>query len=200
MAGREHDAYVALLKEKSNFTDFPAYDKTLYEKILSDASCFIIPGVAQAGPFPFAKSRIIDGDQEVSLSDAQKNGMNSEHFADSNYMYGVLNITLAMISHANFKNVGLDDGLRIYIEGGFRKNTPYHNLLAALCPSNDLVLSNLEEATAFGAALMNTAAIRGCDLREVNDIFELKTDAIGKHSFTGLDAYYEKFLEHVARI
>ncbi len=194
MGGNEHDVWAKALQEQAGLDGFPAFDPALYQRVISEQSAFILPGVIDTGPFPHSISRVHENGTDYLLKDIQAGSVKPACFADSAYAYAVLNLSLALHSVANFKNVGLEDGMTIYIEGGFRKNDAYHALLAALCPQNHVVLSNLQEATAFGAALMNIAAVEGKSLNDIGDKFTIDTTDIEKRHFDALDAYQEKFL------
>lgn len=193
MGGNEHDTWAKTLKMYAGFGDFPKFDSALYQQVISDCSCFILPGVIDTGPFANSTSRVHQNGEDYPLK-----GIDDKRppcFDNAAYAYAALNLSLAIQSKANFHNVGLENDMRIYIEGGFRKNEAYHALLASLCPHNQVVLSNLEEATAFGAALMNVAALEGKSLTEIKDTFSIDTSNISAVDFDGLDAYVETFLQ-----
>ncbi len=196
MGGNEHDTWVTALKEHSDFEHFPSFDPKVYQQVISDKSCFILPGVIDTGPFPQSVSRVHENGTDYLLKDIAAN--RPPCFANSLYAYAALNISLAVQSRANFQNIGLEDGMTIYIEGGFRRNKSYHALLAALCPKNKFVLSCLEEATAFGAALMNVAALEGKSLNDIGDKFTIITDDIAIPDLEGFEEYAEAFLKLAA--
>ena len=193
MGGNEHDVWAKVLKEQAGLDGFPAFDAGLYQKVITENSCFILPGVIDTGPFPHSKSRINEIGIDYMLEDIKAGNADAPCLADPAYAYAALNISLALQSAANFRNVGLEDGMTIYIEGGFRKNNAYHALLAAICPNNPVVLSDLEEATAFGAALMNTAVLEGKELTAIADRFEIGTQDVAKPDLTGITAYADQF-------
>lgn len=193
MGGNEHDVWAKVFKEQAAMQGFPEFDAALYQRVISDANCFILPGVIDTGPFPDSISRLQEQGHDYLLKDIQAGTSKPPCFSNSDYAYAALNISLALQSKANFLNVGLEDGMTIYIEGGFRKNTAYHALLAALCPQNNIVLSSLEEATAFGAALMNTAALENKSLNDIGDRFTIETTDVVAPPIDGLDAYAKTF-------
>jgi sugar (pentulose or hexulose) kinase len=91
------------------------------------------------------------------------------------------------------KNVGAEPGVKIYIEGGFRKNQGYQACLSTLFPECEIILSNIPEATAFGAALLGKSALEKRPLEKLGTDFEIETTTIERHFFSGMKAYAEKF-------
>ena len=83
----------------------------------------------------------------------------------------------------------------IFVEGGFHKNPDYSALLTGIYAGSKVYLSNLEEATAFGAALLGKAALDGRDPLEYGDFFEIDKHEVEKISFPGFPAYIRAFMD-----
>jgi len=89
----------------------------------------------------------------------------------------------------------METGMTIYIEGGFRENRSYCALLAGLCPGTEIVLSDMTEATSFGAALLALAALTDKPLKQIKDKYQIETEPVEKITFTGLTEYQNKFYQ-----
>ncbi|MCK5844901.1 MAG: hypothetical protein KAG97_09355, partial [Victivallales bacterium] len=194
MGGAEHDLYIDILKKFESQDVFMDFDPALYARVLNEAKLFFMPGVLPGtGPFPKSVSRIIDEIGENPTADIKSSATAPDSMRDTLYAYAALNASLAIQTGEMLKNVGADDGYTIYIEGGFRKNKGYQAYLSAMFPKCDLVLSNIPEATAFGAALLGKAALEKRRLVELDNDFEIETAKVERHSFAGIAAYFEKF-------
>ncbi len=88
---------------------------------------------------------------------------------------------------------GFDGKGTIFIEGGFRKNDAYINLLGALYPEAQIALTKMDEATAFGAAILAKAAIEGVDPKNVGDNFDIEINQIKTSIIKYLDKYKTAF-------
>ena len=83
--------------------------------------------------------------------------------------------------------------MSIFIEGGFRKNLDYNTLLTAMFPKSRVYLTNLDEATAFGAAMLGKAALDGTDPYAMADLYEIEKSEVKPETFDGLDVYMQAF-------
>jgi sugar (pentulose or hexulose) kinase len=196
MGGAERDMYVDLLKKLDPPDDFMDFDEELYAAVVADADLFITPGVLPGtGPFPNSTSGIVAGATRTPVSAGMSPETLPEPMRNAKYAYAALNAALAVQTGEMLKNVGVADGVTIYIEGGFRKNEGYQAYLSALFPECGIVLSNIPEATAFGAALLGKAALEKRSLLELDEDFEIETSNVESRSFAGMEAYAEKFRE-----
>jgi len=75
----------------------------------------------------------------------------------------VLNLSLVLQTEVALQRTGIHHGTEILTEGGFRSNTDYTRLLATLFPENAVYLTDLKEATSFGAAMTALSALRHID-------------------------------------
>lgn len=174
MGGNEWETWGKVIGQVTGTDGVPAYRAALYQEVLDAADAFIFPGVVPGtGVFPASASRLYERGQCYSLADIEAGTARPECFADPARAYAVLNCGLAVQTGEQLGGVGLEDGMPIYVEGGFRKNLDYHALLAAFFPSSSIVLTDMKEATAFGSALLGLAALRGCGLKALRDDFAI---------------------------
>jgi sugar (pentulose or hexulose) kinase len=95
---------------------------------------------------------------------------------------------------------GLVAGADVFTEGGFRKNTDYNALLAAALPSNSVYLTDIAEATAFGAAMTALVALEGkggseADFAALASRFEIDYRPVGSMAeIPGLNEYRRAWL------
>ncbi len=190
MGGKEHDTWIDAFKQLGDF-HFPDYNPEHYQQFISTANRFIAPGVAvDTGPFPQSQSRFIKDGVSYTLDtlvDAQEN---------VEELYVALNCSLAIQTAIMLKQVGYEPGMRIYIEGGFRKNHAYQALLTALIPDAECVLSDITEATAYGAGLLAQSAMSGSELKNLN--VDIMCEVIPPTSFVDLDTYVEAFSREIS--
>ncbi|NOY74315.1 MAG: carbohydrate kinase [Kiritimatiellaeota bacterium] len=199
MGGAERDLYADILKRIDPSKGFLDFDPGVYERVLNDAKLFITPGVLPGtGPFPDSVSRVIDGGTEIPADSIPGGDDIPESPRDAKYAYAAVNASLAIQTGEMLKSVGAADGVKIYIEGGFRKNKGYQACLSSLFPGCELVLSDIPEATAFGAALLGKSALEKRGLEELDGDFEIETTTVERHSFAGMDAYAAKLREFAA--
>ena len=89
----------------------------------------------------------------------------------------------------------MEVGLPIYTEGGFRRNNAYNALMATFYPDSAFFLSDLKEATAFGAALLGKAAFEKLDPYALAPFVSINTIPVPKSNLRGLDSYTAKFMD-----
>ena len=85
----------------------------------------------------------------------------------------------------------------IFTEGGFRKNDRYNNLLAALYPTSKVACTGLQEATAFGAAILAKAALNKTTPMESKYLFQIEQATVSPPSLDGMDAYTSAFMSRI---
>ncbi len=197
LGGLEFDVYTGQLAARHGQTPFPGFDKKLCENILSRQSEFILPSVIPFGVFPGSQARLVEQKKILSFGDLMA-GTAPDFFGDFGRAYSILNLSLAIQSRAALEMTGIRKGDDIYIEGGFRKNDVYTILLASMFPESSVKLSDMEEATAFGAALIAKSALEGKNPMELGGSFTIEQRAVAKHELHGLDEYIEKFMRYVA--
>jgi len=102
----------------------------------------------------------------------------------------VLNASLVIQTLVALERAGLAAGSEVFTEGGFRKNRDYNGLLASALPDNPVRLTDIAEATSFGAAMTAVAALEGCEPDALRNRFEVSyTDVAAMPRAEGFAAY-----------
>jgi sugar (pentulose or hexulose) kinase len=196
MGGLEYDAYREILTRINGKEPPDAYDHALYRKIINDRTLFVLPSVARGtGIFPTAVPKVVEDGRTV-LYDAMKSGTAMpDSFKDYATARAALVISLAIQTRAAFEMVGFQGTGNVFTEGGFRKNAAYNQLLSALYPNARLLLTGLQEATAFGAAMLAKAALDKTTPYETKDCFEIEMNPVRAEKLEGIEEYAKKFME-----
>ncbi len=200
MGGQERSTWWNLIQKLNKVDPVPAFDPALCEDILGQASAFILPGVLPGtGPFPNSPSRVADCGrawllQEIATGAAE----GPQWLRQPGYAMAVLSLGLAVQSCEQLNRAGVEDGMTIYIEGGFRHNETYCQMLGALYPQSEVVLTDLQEATAFGAALLGKAALEEKPLRDTADCFSIQGHGIQKRAWPKARTYRQAYLQSVS--
>lgn len=197
MGGQERLAWLDVCESLHAQWALPDFDAAIYQELITAADTFILPGVMPGtGPFPHSVSRLVHGDQTTTLAairtGASPLGLGQNPVRD----YAVLCLSLALQTAEMLEKLELEAGMRVFIEGGFRHNVGYQQILGALCPNIRIELSSLSEATAFGCGLLTLAATRGCRLADLADTVAIDTTPVTIGNFPSLDRYRTRFLAH----
>lgn len=198
MGGMEFDTYVGLLSAVHGNAPHPPLDKALLEEILTARRLFVLPSFIPFGMFPDSPARVVEGDTVIGLAELF-GGTHPAFFKDYAVAYHVLVLSVALQAEVALTAVGLADGMRLFIEGGFARNEIYTRLLSALFPKAVTATTNLTEATAFGAALLGKAALTGKNPRELSDLFEIEARPVPAEQVRGLAEYRREFLRMVGK-
>ncbi|MDW8021978.1 MAG: FGGY family carbohydrate kinase [Nitrososphaerota archaeon] len=181
--GYEHDHYVNLIKEKFGVTPLKiSPDLEIIEEILKHKRDFVIPGlIEKSGRFPHSKPRIV-GDL---------------FFKDPKYAYHVLNLSLAIQSHAAIKSISEERKLDIIVQGGFSNNDIYLLILSNLLPDSKVFKSGFPETTGLGAALCAKCAFEALKPGDIE--VELPLEEVPKFNIDQdkLNQYVEEFMNIV---
>jgi sugar (pentulose or hexulose) kinase len=193
MGGTEFEAYDALLKngDKDNCN----FNTEIYQEIIDRKEFFILPGITQGtGQFPESKPRVVEGNNIFDFDDIKTGKATPEFFRDISMAYAVLNLSLAIQTKVSLDRVDMRNGLPIFTEGGFSNNEAYNILLGCFYPDSDIFLTNLKEATAFGAALVGKAAFEHMHPNQYKNLLEIEKIPVNKIKLNGLEEYTNKFL------
>jgi hypothetical protein len=63
-------------------------------------------------------------------------------------------------------------------------------------PESKIFLSNLDEATAFGAAILGKCALERKAPNDMKDHFEIETQEVAYQELSGIEDYLETFLRY----
>ncbi len=197
LGGLEFDHYLKIIKKITGKNDFPQFDADRYERIFNDKELFILPTIVPGtGQFPDSTARVIEKGETFSFEDIQTEGKIPAFFKDFDTAFSVLIASLVIQTKAALDCIGTKNGRPIYIEGGFSKNKNYTALLGNCYPDSEISLTSLDEATAFGAAMIGQCALLNITPAATNNLFEIEYQTIAKTSVKGFDGYMKKFLDY----
>lgn len=192
--GTEFDTYREILERINGKREQPAFCRNLYSKIVKERNLFILPAVDQGmGVFPNARAKAVESGIESSLEDLRTGSHLPDFFKDFETGMAVLNISLAVQTHRALSMTGFDGSGTIFIEGGFRKNRAYVSLLGALYPHARIALTGMEEATAFGAAILAKAAVEGVSPQRIKESFQMEIESVETSPIPYMREYLEEF-------
>lgn len=192
-AGMEYDTFRSFteLKDES--------DTATVKKVLKDKRLFVVPGVLpDASAFPGATPRVVDGSNDYTLDVLRAAAAKPMTRLGQEYN-AALNISLALATRKMLAWCDIKKGTTVFIEGGFAKNKVYCELLAALCPDQTFVLTNVKEGTSFGAALTAWMQAEGLSLEQIGKEFSIETAPIAKTDFGDFSGYEAAFKELVKK-
>jgi len=193
MGGMEFEAYDGLLKKGKSIKC--SFKPELYQEIINRKEFFILPGITKGtGQFPESNPRVIERTESYDFENILSGKVRPGFFHDAETAYAVLNLSLAIQTKVSLDRVNMYNGLPIYTEGGFANNEAYNVLVAGFYPGSDVFLTNLREATAFGAALIGKAAAENAHPKDYKNLLKIKRTPVKKYSFQGLSAYADKFI------
>ena len=119
--------------------------------------------------------------------------------ADYEKSFALLRISLVMQTLTAFERAGIKNGYEVYTEGGFRKDDCYSRLIASALENNKIFLTDIDEASALGAAMTAKMAISGKPLNDLAGDFDVSYHEQEKYSFPELQAYRQAWLEEAEK-
>lgn len=195
MGGLEFETYTDILKKLHNRDDYPELDLQLTKEILKESSNFILPGVVKgAGQFPDSEPRIVENDKIFKLAEVQEGIKIPELFRDYDKAYHILVLSLVLQTKVSIERVNAPGGSPIYIEGGFRHNKSYIKLVASIFPDNPVYITNISEATSFGAALLGKGAYERIENKDLKKFVNIDSRKIDPIIINGFEGYFQEFL------
>jgi sugar (pentulose or hexulose) kinase len=149
------------------------------ERVINDELAITPALFRGTGMFPRSRPALIGADALLS---------------DPLLAFHALDLSLAIQSkHGLLMACGSEDAT-IIVEGGFTANTIYCRLLAALMPKAKVCLSNLREATAYGAAMLGICAVEGVNPTELAKRIMIDLAPIEPLAASGLEEYEKRFV------
>jgi len=198
MGGIEFEAYDEILREIHGNGQFPDFDQALYEKITATRNLFILPSVTPGtGQFPESKARIIENGKIYDFDEIRKRKNHPSFFMDKATAYAVLNLSLAIQTKISLDRSDMCNGMPLFTEGGFSQNQAYNILISAFYPKSNIYLTNLNEATAFGAALLGKAARENKHPRELSGFLKIEKKLVRKSHINHLNDYLKTYLAQI---
>ncbi len=196
--GMEFDIYTELFKEIGGGEITTTFDRGLFQKLIREKQLFILPEVLKgSGQFSGSLARVVQGDTVYPLSSIQLDGVVPPFFKDTKTSLAVLALSLLVQTKVAMERAGFRPGMSLFIEGGFRKNEAYGSLLSSLFPTSEISHTSLEEATAFGAAILGKVAVEKIDPAEVGSFFDIEFSPVPKEKLEGLAGYIDAFMERI---
>jgi len=194
MGGEEYAVYDELIRKSFGGGYQVSFQQNLYQKIISEKKLFILPSVVKgAGQFPGSDARIVADGRTIPLEEIRNKGL-SEFFRNGDELYAALNISLALQTEVALQRAGMEEGMTIYVEGGFRKNEQYNRILTALFPGSQVCLTELKEASALGAAVLGKAALERVDPMSMRNLMKINFEPVEKTILEEIASYREEFL------
>lgn len=195
MGGIEFEHYANIFQRIHNRTDYPQFDEDLFQEIIDQNELFILPSVAKGiGQFPDSEARLIEGDKVYPLSEIDQSQNFPVFFKSYEKAFVVLNLSLAVQTKVSFDRAGMLSGMDVFTEGGFSKNDSYNTLMTSFYPDSNFYLTNLKEASAFGAAMTAKVAYEEINIQSLASLVSIDKHQVGGNSLKGIGSYYEKFI------
>jgi sugar (pentulose or hexulose) kinase len=166
-----------------------------YPGLLESKGAFILPEVVPgSGQFPGSRPRAVEDGREYALDDIKSGKAVPAFMRDGRKAMAVLDASLVIQTTVALERAGRKPGADIFTEGGFRRNADYNALLAAALPGNPAYLTDISEATAFGAAMTAAVALRGgspaAEFEKVSEAFDVEYKSVAPMAgIDGFDAY-----------
>ncbi len=200
LGGFEYGTYTDLIAKTSS--PVPACsDPSVYARIVREKRLFILPEIVPgSGQFPGSSAMAVEGGTDFPLATMESGEKVPAFFSDPETAGAVLNLSLAVQTLVALGRTGLEAGSDVFTEGGFRKNPDYCGILAAALPGNATWITDLAEATSFGAAMTAASALSGRPLEDFGSDFDIEYKSV--RPMEGLDGfadYMEAMLGLVAR-
>ncbi|MCF6334496.1 MAG: hypothetical protein L3J12_01980, partial [Spirochaetales bacterium] len=190
--------YLKIPQKKHNRDDHPDTDMKIMQEIINDRKIFILPGVVKgAGQFPDSDPRIIDNNMEFSFGEIENRIKTPPFFEDYKKAYLTLVLSLVIQTSIAIERINAPKGAPIYIEGGFRHNKNYVKLLASIFPDSPLFLTNIEEATSYGAALLGKAAMEKRDTSDLKEFVNIAFKLVNPEKIDNFSSYANEFLTRI---
>ena len=173
LGGREYELWSALIGKVSGAK--PADPgPAAYPSVFRNLDAFILPEVVPgSGQFPGSRARAVEHGKTYLFEDIESGRAVPAFMKDPVRAMAVLNASLVIQTLVALGRAGLAAGSEVFTEGGFRKNSDYNSLLASALPGNPVRLTDIAEATSFGAAMTAVAALEGCEPDALRDRFEV---------------------------
>jgi L-fuculokinase len=195
LGGFEFDQYQRIFESIHGKHEIPPFDAELATKIIAEKKLFILPSIATGtGQFPNAEAMVIEEEKSWKYHDLL-NGKDDipKFFKDLKTAYTVLNLSLAAQTYVAFERADMTDGMPVFTEGGFSKNDSYNALMTAFYPNSSFYLTNLQEATAYGAAMCALACHNQESLNDISEKVVLEKTPVDTYRNDDIHHYMNRF-------
>lgn len=186
LGGFEYGQYATLMSRTCGKLPVRSAE-SVYRKIVAEKRLFILPEIVPgSGQFPGSSARVLEDGIEYRF-EGMAEGMDTgspadspvgkqvpRFFSDPETAQAVLTLSLVAQTVVALERCGLKPGFDLFTEGGFRNNPDYCAILAAVLPANQTWLTDLAEATSFGAAMTAVSALSSRPLEEFGGDFDIE--------------------------
>lgn len=186
MGGQDYGLYHELIGG-----DHVAFDAARVDQALAEPGQAIVPG-AFPSQFQEVQGGAQDGSDWYSVADLQA-GKRPAWFADQERAHDLLNVSLALQTLVALEHTDIGPATTVFVEGGFRQNSTYLAVLAALLGPGRLRCTSLEQATATGTALLGHALLADCDPQAFAGSLHIDEEPVQVPELPHLAAYAERF-------
>lgn len=190
-AGMDYDAF----RECSS-----AADETNVEslrRLFEAKDLFVIPGVLpDASAFHNTPAQVVANDKSTPFAELRTDSTKPMTEFGQNY-FAALNFGLALATTKKIRACGVESGTTVFVEGGFAKNDAYCTLLQALCLEQNVVVTNMTEGTAFGAALTAWMCAKDWTLEQAGHQFDIESKSVDRIEFEHLEGYQRAYEERL---
>jgi len=194
LGGLEFETYSELIRKASGETGRHSFDRDLVRKILHEKRFFILPDIIPgSGQFTGSLPRVVEDGKVFPLEEIQSGKRVPRFFSQFDTAMTVLSLSLVVQSDTAFRRAGFKPGVNLYIEGGFRKDREYTTLVSSLYPESKVCLTDIAQATSFGAAMIGKMAMEGIPLKDLGSRVRITYTPVGKESFEELRSYMEAY-------
>ncbi|MDR2542859.1 MAG: carbohydrate kinase [Treponema sp.] len=194
LGGMEFESWSNVIFKQHGRSDYPDWNEELFRTILKEKRIFLLPEITQgSGQFPHSKARITEDGKIYFFNPMDA----APCFSDYEKFFAVLRISLVMQTLTALERAGLEKGYEVYTEGGFRKDDCYNRLLASALADNKVFLTDINEASALGAAMTAKMAISGKSLNSLAEDLDVSYIEQEKCDFPELEDYRQAWLEQI---
>jgi sugar (pentulose or hexulose) kinase len=198
LGGLEYESWTKLFPASDGKVCDSGFDKKLYDDLLNKKELFILPEiVAGSGQFPGSVPRVVEAGKAYLFTEIENGKSVPPSFRNPDTARAALVVSLVIQTLVSVERAGIDRTKDFFTEGGFRKNIAYNALLSSALPDHRVSLTNIAEATAFGAAMTGKMAFSGKKLADLAEDFSVEYTEIPKQDFPGFDSYRRAWLELV---
>jgi sugar (pentulose or hexulose) kinase len=176
LGGMEYEAWTKAIASSTGLAGgakLPEPAESDYRALVDSPSAFILPElVPGSGQFPGSKPRAVQDGREYALADIEIGRSVPPFMRDPKRALAALNLSLAIQTLVALERAGLGAKTEVFTEGGFRRNSGYNAILASALGGR-AYLTDISEATAFGAAMTAASALGGATPDTLGGLFEV---------------------------
>ena len=195
MGGREYEVYSKLIESVHQRQGMPEFSEEVYQRVIRERDFVFVPSVeVGVGILPESKPAVHYKGKSYPLADIKRLEVAAEVFADYELSFAALNCSLAAQSKIAIDYTNSGNTNQLFVEGGFRKNSAYCQLLADMFPEAEIYITNLEEATAIGAGIIAKAALLDSDPYCAREDINIEKTRIVPAGITGIAEYVATFV------